>query len=105
MTDYWKTCIEEAVSELGITVTDEQLKDLSEWVEGAHDNYGMAHGHDCIPNPLASENRRLAKALEIEREKIHCEGCNGTGRIYSQGPHHGSDTQCWKCHGEGRHSR
>lgn len=53
--DYWKECIEEALDDAGITATKEQIETIVGWVEGAHDNYGMAHGHDCIPNPMISE--------------------------------------------------
>jgi hypothetical protein len=49
------------MSEAGIQATDEQKKIVVEWVEGAHDNYGMAHGHDCIPNPSTEELRRVER--------------------------------------------
>ena len=40
--EYWKECIEEAFSENGIVATDEQIKSVVDWVEGAHENIGMA---------------------------------------------------------------
>jgi len=67
--NYWKTCIEEAVSELGIQATEQQIKDLAEWVEGSHDNYGMMHGHDCIPNPAETARKEDARRHETEMRK------------------------------------
>lgn len=70
--NYWEECISEAFEDAGITATAEQKEAVSIWVEGAHDNYGMAHGHDCIPNPMHSEVddlKRQIKALEESHEK------------------------------------
>src|ERR1700722_10749454 len=105
MSNYWKTCVEEAVDELAISATPQQLKDLAEWIEGAHDNYGMAHGHDCIPNPLRLENEQLKHSLKIEQDKVICRECNGTGTIISHGPCHSSISQCDRCRGEGKRLR
>lgn len=71
--DYWKECIETAFDEAGITATEEQKKSVIETVEGAHENYGMAFGHDCIPNPLEAEVKQAearTKAVEKEGERI-----------------------------------
>jgi len=102
---YWKECISEALEDAGIKATDEQIETVTSWVEGAHDNYSMAHGYDCIPNPLAQENDRLKRALENEQNMVHCKECNGKGRIYESYGTRSSDSPCDKCHGEGRHSR
>jgi hypothetical protein len=51
--NYWKESIEEALSEIGISATADQTKELVEWVDGSHENYGMATGHD-----VASANGR-----------------------------------------------
>lgn len=48
MSDYWRIFAEEVPSELGITLTEAQIESLAGMMEGAHENYGMAHGHDCI---------------------------------------------------------
>lgn len=100
--DYWHECLSEAFDEASIVATDEQIKLVAKWVEGAHENYGMAHGYDCIPNPLVVENKRIAEELVREREKVVCEECKGLGRITFQGPYHSSDTECSMCHGEGK---
>ena len=102
MSDYWKDCINDALSEIGIGASDSQVKELAEWVEGAHENYGMAHGHHCIPNPLKEENEKLQKALRKEQEKVICTYCNNTGRLVENGPGgRSSNSQCFKCNGEG----
>lgn len=100
--DYWKECVAEAFEDAGITATDDQIGTVASWVEGAHENYGMAHGYDSIPNPLKSENDELRKKLALERNKENCPICNGKGRLISHGPIHSSNSQCWKCNGEGR---
>ncbi len=103
MSNYWKICIEEALSELRIATTDEQRSDLIDWVKGAHENCGMAMGYECIPNPLSAENARLAKQVKAERDKVHCKECDGHGSITSHGYSHSATSQCWKCRGEGRY--
>ena len=61
--DYWEECISEAFDAEGINATNEQIKNVASWVQGAHENYGMAFGYDCIPNPLREENDKLKKEL------------------------------------------
>jgi len=57
--DYWLECIKEAFEDAGIIATEEQIRNVTGWVEGAYENYGMASGHDCIPNPMISEIEKL----------------------------------------------
>lgn len=106
MSDYWEECISEAFDDAKITATDTQRDLVASWVEGAFDNYGMAHGHDCIPNPLRAEIDRVKRDLKQEQDKVRCEDCNGTGRYVSCcGHNHLSHSDCFKCNGEGRHTR
>jgi hypothetical protein len=100
--NYWKECISEAFDDAGITASEKQIETVVDWVKGAHENYGMAFGHDCIPNPLESENKRLTQELKVEKNKITCPACNGHGSITSNGPYHSSHSSCFKCRGEGR---
>jgi hypothetical protein len=100
--DYWAECIAEAFEDAGIEAHQEQVDIVVSWVEGAHENYGLATGHDCIPNPLALENDRLRKELKDEHEKVTCSTCNGKGRIITNFGFRSSDSQCWKCRGAGR---
>jgi DnaJ-class molecular chaperone len=101
-TDYWKDCISEAFEDAGLTATEEQIACVAGWVEGAHDNYGMAHGHDCIPNPLRQENDRLKDELKAERRKVVCPECKGSGRIICDVGFRSSESECSRCRGEGK---
>lgn len=100
--DYWQEVLSNSAEENGISLSEEQVVAIARDIELAHDQYGMAFGHDCIPNPLMGENDRLRRALTIEQSLVHCEECAGTGRNVTYGPHHSADTQCWKCHGKGK---
>lgn len=57
--DYWKECIEAAFNDAGIEATPEQIEAVAGDVECGHENYGMAFGHDAIPNPMHLEVRNL----------------------------------------------
>lgn len=100
--DYWEECVSEAFDDAGITATKEQIDTVASWVEGAHDNFGMAHGYDAIPNHYEIENEKLRRELRREQDKVICSECNGKGRLVSPGPYHSSESDCWKCRGEGR---
>lgn len=100
--DYWVESVEVALAEAGVTASAEQIREIAASIEVDHENYGMAHGYDAIPNPLDAENKRLADELHRERTKVICEECRGTGWITSYGPYHSSTSQCFKCGGEGR---
>ena len=70
MMDYWEECISIAANDCGLTLTKDQLECLAGSVESGHENYGMAFGHDCIPNPMSSEVESLKKQIR-EMEKRH----------------------------------
>ena len=99
---YWEECVSEAFDDAKISATPDQIQTVAGWVAGAHENFSMAHGYDCIPNPLIEENRRISVALEKERNKTVCRECSGTGRIVCLGPYHSSDSECSYCRGEGK---
>jgi hypothetical protein len=101
--NYWEECILEAFSEAEIHATPEQINIVISAVEGGHENFSMAHGHDCIPNPLRVENERLEKEIRRERDKIICKECNGKGHYMTYGGTFQSEHTCPKCRGEGRH--
>ena len=99
--NYWQECIAEALESAGIVASNQQRDLVAEFVESAHDNYGMAHGHDCIPNPLAEENKRLSKILQDEKSKVVCQECWGRGSVtYGDGVR-SATSSCSSCHGEG----
>jgi len=101
--DYWKEAFMAALEEAEIPFpADDKLKLGAAVLRGAHEEYGMAQGHHCIPDPQAAEVDRLEKALAKERRKEHCRTCDGRGRIETPGPYHSSNSECWKCRGEGR---
>lgn len=101
---YWRECIEAAFGDAGIAATEEQISEVVSFVENAHENYGMAHGYDCIPNPIRLDNDRLKKELIAEREKVICKECGGKGYFMTYGGTFQSEHTCHKCNGEGRHS-
>ena len=100
--DYWKECVEEAFEDAGIEATQDQIDTVISWVEGAHENYGMALGHDQIRSPLLDENEKISRELEKEKSKITCRHCRGSGEEVCHGPVHSGRSQCPWCNGEGR---
>lgn len=105
--EYWTECVACAADECGLSLTDEQLKCLADGVNGGHENYSMAFGHDVAnANWSATKQREitdLKKQVQREKDKVHCKTCNGKGRIYTYGGTMMSSMECWECHGEGRH--
>jgi len=102
---YWEDCVSEAFEDANIAATQGQIDTVVSWVAGCHENYGMAHGHDCIPNPLQAENEKLSRELKAEREKVWCEDCSGKGYIVSNFGTRSSESSCYRCHGTGRRMR
>ena len=70
MSDYWEECIGEALEESGLEATREQVNNIASWIEGAHENYGMAHGHHYIPNPLEVDVKELKGVIKTHPEEI-----------------------------------
>lgn len=106
--DYWEECIAEALCDAGISATDKQIRIVAKWIESAHDNYGLYTGQEVADRNYSSakdnEINNLNKQLDIEKSKITCRECNGTGRIEGPvGTSHWSISSCYKCNGEGRH--
>ena len=103
MRDYWEQTIDEAFEDAGITATKEQRETVASWVEGNHDNYGLAHGHDAIPNPLATELDRARRELRQEQAKTQCPDCDG-GKKYRWDDDRKAyllTGECWTCDGKG----
>ena len=59
MNEYWKIFASEVPSDLGIPLTDEQVKQLAEAMEGAHENYGLASGSDIADQ----ERKKIAPTI------------------------------------------
>lgn len=100
---YWEECMSEALYEAEVNFTPEQLAIVVDYAIRGHEMYDEYTGRYLIPNPETERANRAEKALQQEQRKIFCCQCNGRGRIYTQGPYHGSDSECWKCRGEGKH--
>lgn len=99
--DYWEECLSDALCEVGIDVSPEQLKTIAKAVENAHENYGLAFynpGSSHIVRELAETKRKLVH----ERNKVVCPECRGAGTRITNGPCYFAESQCSRCHGEGK---
>ena len=98
----WRELIAESLSEHGVIATDDQVALIAE------DAIGIAEGireHSYQPeNPMISELAESKAALKREQDKATCQTCKGTGYLISYGPYHSSESSCWKCRGDGRHT-
>jgi hypothetical protein len=104
--DYWRECIEIAFADAGIVATEGQIETVVGAVEGSHENYGMAFGHDVASlNFRAAEDREkenIEDALLFEKEKVVCPACSGRGLLISRFGTMQSDGECYKCRGDGK---
>lgn len=100
--ELWKELIGESLDEHGVTASSDQIALI------AKDAMGIAEGireFSYQPeNPMISELAASKAALKREQEKIICQTCKGAGYLISYGPHHSSESSCWKCRGDGRHA-
>ncbi len=104
---YWQECIENAFEESGIIATEQQIKEVVECVEGGFENYGMAFGHDCIPDPVETrtqeELRELKRGIENHENWVNrttaCKACTTTGWVRDGW---GREQICYNCNGNGR---
>lgn len=101
--NYLKESIEAALDDREINLSEDDIDYLTNAILGAEECYGLYSGAECIPNPLSSELEETKIKLKQERNKVFCEKCSGTGRIVDYGPYHGSNSECWKCRGEGKY--
>lgn len=69
MSEYWADVVEEALEDAGVKATKDQVSTIVYWIEGSHENFGMAHGHDAILNPLQTENDDLRRKLKYSQNK------------------------------------
>ena len=103
--NYWHECIAEAFEDAGITASHLQIKTVVEWVEGAHENYGMAHGYDDISGETDAERNLRELRREIEKkerwvmETNPCQLCTTTGLVKDEW---GRNQTCQLCDGLGR---
>ncbi|ASW06254.1 hypothetical protein [Rhizobium sp. 11515TR] len=108
-TEYWEEAIGQALCEIEKfdLFTSDEIKELGEALAISAEHQSMAFGWDVASSNRAADLRReedsLRKELARERAKIICRSCNGSGYITTPGPYHSSTSQCFKCHGDGRH--
>ncbi len=106
---YWSDAIGEALCEMDKfdLFTSAEINELGEALAISAEHQSMAFGWDVASSNRAAELRRdednLRKELARARAKIICRSCDGAGWITTQGPYHSSTSQCFKCHGDGRH--
>ena len=100
---YWIEAVSSALDEHGIEASDKAIVGMAKDIEISHENYGMAFPAPSGPSQLQRDIDDANRMLDEERRKVHCRSCGGAGRIITQGPYHGTDSECWKCRGEGRH--
>jgi len=104
--DYWHECIAEAFEEAGIAATPDQVSTVVSWVEGAHENHGLASGSEVASsNYNAAEKRekeKLRADLAFEQEKGICRDCNGYGHISVSLGSHVATSECANCRGDGK---
>ncbi len=104
--EYWKECISEAFDEVGIKATKDQIDTVASWVEGAHENYGMATGSDVASSNYVSDDTRELEELKKSQaahekwinETSQCVHCND-GSVKDGW---GREWPCMTCGGTGR---
>jgi hypothetical protein len=102
--DYWREAFAAALDVAGIDIQGEQqLESAAEVLVSYYDTYGMSNGYECISDPRDVEIKTLKKALSTEREKVTCDACGGSGCLVRGDSVRSSESQCWKCSGEGRY--
>ena len=69
-------CIEESFGDAGITATESQISEVVDCVKGAFENYNLATGLECIPNPINAEVARLRDECRKLQEQIYVERDN-----------------------------
>ena len=80
--NYWEECVSEALEDAGIEASDDQVNIIVEWVEGAHENYGMYSGNDiATENWHADYNDKINK-VKSERDEIELKTqCNADKKL------------------------
>ena len=99
--DYWREAVQDSLDTHGVTATEAQIRAVASDMELSHESVGMAF-HVPPGNPMQSEIDELRSQLAAERSKVTCADCRGSGVEITPGPHHSSESECFKCRGAGR---
>ena len=106
MSDYWEECISEALEAEGVAATDAQIAAVAKWIAGAHECYGMAHGHDVVAKNYSAEKddeiKTLRRKLDDEASKVPCPTCEGRWEPTLNGNIEPARYTCYKCNGSGK---
>lgn len=98
--EYWVICVEEILGDHGVEATSEQIEAIAEDIQSC----AGVQGEYSAPADRGgqSEADQLLTQLRAEQSKVFCVTCQGTGRLVeSISSSHCSNSQCWKCNGEG----
>ena len=98
--DYWRETVRSSFEEHGIEATELQILSVAADIQIGVENQSLAF-HDP-PHPVTLEVERLTEQLAVEKSKVNCIACDGTGRVFYPGPYHSAETDCFACHGKGR---
>lgn len=98
--DYWDECVSCSCADNNIPLSREHQIIIARDILVAYENRDLAFH---VPeNPLKAENESLKKSLDIERRKVVCPTCKGSGSTTTYGPVHCATSQCFTCKGEGK---
>jgi len=95
MSEYWEIALEEILSEAGLDVTNEQLKEIADSVNDC----ATASGEYSSPAQAASVES--SKAQNLSGNTRVCGVCHGVGSITDDFGSYTSRSQCYECCGEG----
>lgn len=82
--DYWKEMVEIALDEIGVTLPEEQVTDLSRSMVHAAEMQGEASGSLSIPNPMEAEIRNLNNSHAEELKRANQATDNAMKALYTQ---------------------
>lgn len=75
--NYWEEAFIAALEEADVAIpSNDKLKLAVDVISSAHENYGMAYGHDCIPNPENTEIAGLKRQIKVLEAKVQTERDN-----------------------------
>lgn len=104
--NYWQEAVAEALEVAGLSATDEQIKEVSSWMESAHDCYGETMGLDVVTSNFSSlqqgEIDALEEKLQRERDSIPCPDCAGKSIPAMGGRSQPARYDCWRCNRTGK---
>lgn len=68
--EYYLSSLGNALDDIGIKYTSDQLDELTDYVQGIQEVKSQALGYDCIPNPLQTEMDNLKRKHKEELKEL-----------------------------------